>query len=120
MWAAAFVGLLTAYFIDDPRTGTAIFVTVTAIESGAFSVIYGFRSDWRIDPASRAIFWAVFTYFLIAAQLATMYAWPRRYWWTDDLRELLYLGLVLAGLNLVLTLVRVLGRRVYAPRHRSR
>jgi FtsH-binding integral membrane protein len=113
MWCAAVVGLILSLTINEPRTGTMVFVAVTAVESGVFSAIYGLRSDWRQDPASRAVFWAVFAYFLIAAHLVTLYGWTTRYWWTDDLRELLYLGLVLAGLNLVLTLVRVLGRRVY-------
>jgi hypothetical protein len=48
--------------------------------------------------------------------LITMYLWETRYWWTYELRELLYLGLALAGLNLVLTLTRVLGPRVYRRR----
>lgn len=99
--------------MDSPRTGTIVFLSVTALESGAFSLIYGLRSDWRKEPAARAVFWSVLAYFAVAAHLLTMYVSPRRFWWTDDLRELLYLGLAVAGLNLVLTVIRLLGRRVY-------
>lgn len=116
---AALAGLLVAIFIDTPRTGTIVFLIVTAVESGVFSLIYGLRSDWRQAPAARAVFWAVLAYFAVAAHLVTMYVWPRRFWWTDDLRELLYLGLALAGLNLVLVLTRVLGRRVYRRSSRA-
>lgn len=110
---AALVGIILVITVDSSRTGTIVFLFVTALESGAFSLIYGLRSDWRKEPAARAVFWAVLAYFGLAAHLLTLYIWPRRFWWTDDLRELLYLGLAVAGLNLVLTVVRVLGRRVY-------
>lgn len=110
---AALIGIALVIGIDAPRTGTIVFLCVTALESGVFSLIYGLRSDWRQEPAARAVFWAVLAYFAIATHLITMYVWPQRWWWTDDLRELLYLGLAIAGLNLVLTLVRVLGRRIY-------
>lgn len=110
---AALVGIVLVILVDSSRTGTIVFLTVTTVESGAFSLIYGLRSDWRKEPAARAVFWAVLAYFGVAAHLFTLYVWPRRFWWTDDLRELLYLGLAVAGLNLVLTVLRVLGRRVY-------
>lgn len=110
---AALVGIVLVILVDSPRTGTIVFLSITALESGAFSLIYGLRSDWRKEPAARAVFWAVLAYFAVAAHLLTMYVWPRRFWWTDDLRELLYLGLAVAGLNLVLTVIRLLGRRVY-------
>lgn len=110
---AALIGIILVITIDAPRTGTIVFLFVTALESGAFSLIYGLRSDWRQEPAARAVFWAVLAYFAITAHLITLYLWTTRWWWTDDLRELLYLGLAIAGLNLVLTLVRVLGRRIY-------
>lgn len=116
---AGLAGLLTVTLIDSARTGTIVFLVVTAIESGVFSLIYGLRSDWRNEPAARAVFWIVLAYFGVAAHLVTMYAWPIRFWWTDDLREFLYLGLALAGLNLVLVLTRVLGRRVYRSTSRT-
>lgn len=112
--ASALCGLILILLVDNPRTGTIVFLAVTAVESGVFALVYGLRSDWRRADAARAVFWAVFTYFWVAAQLLTMYIWPQRFWWTYDLRELLYLAFALAGLNLVLTMVRLLGRRVYA------
>lgn len=105
---ATIVGIILVITVDNPRTGTTVFLAVTALESGLFSLIYGLKSQWHREPAARAVFWAVLAYFAVAAHLLTLYIWPRRFWWTDDLRELLYLGLALAGLNLVLTVVRVL------------
>jgi hypothetical protein len=113
---AAVIGLVATLSIRDGRTGTIVFLIITAIESGVFSLVYGLRSDWRQAPAARAVFWTVLAYFAVSAQLITMYLWETRYWWTYELRELLYLGLALAGLNLVLTLTRVLGPRVYRRR----
>jgi hypothetical protein len=107
--AVAAVGVLLAILIDSPRVGTIVFLAVTAVESGVFSLIYGFRSSWREVPAARAVFWVVLAYFGVAAHLLTLYLWETRWWWSDDLREVLYLGLAVAGLNLVLTLNREVG-----------
>lgn len=109
---AAAVGIVLVIVVSDTRIGVITFIAVTAVESGVFSLIYGLRSDWREEPAARAVFWAVFAYFGVTAQLLTLYLSPRRWWWSDDLRELLFLGLSVAGLNLVLTVVRLLGPRV--------
>lgn len=111
--AAAVFGIYLVIVIDSPRVGTILFLTVTCIESGVFSLIYGLRSAWWRVPAARAIFWVVLAYFFMSAQLIQMYLSPRRWWWSDDLRELLYMVFAIAGLNLVLTLTRVLGRAVY-------
>lgn len=108
---AALFGIVLVIVVDAPRTGTIVFLSVTTLESGLFSLVYGLRSDWRQEPAARAVFWTVFAYFGVAAHLWTLYLWPQRWWWSDDLRELLYLGLAVAGLNLVLTLGRELRRR---------
>lgn len=113
---ATLVGLFLVTQTDSPRTGTIVFLAVTCVESGLFSLIYGLRSAWWREPAARAIFWVVLAYFVLATQLLTMYLSPKRWWWSDDLRELLYLAFAIAGLNLVLTLTRVLGRGVYTRR----
>jgi len=102
------VGIILVIAVDTPRVGTIVFLAVTTVESGLFTLIYGVKSTWRREPASRAVFWAVLAYFGVAAHLLTLYIWTARFWWSDDLRELLYLGLAIAGLNLVLTVVRVL------------
>jgi hypothetical protein len=107
-WAVAFIGIVLVITVDNTRAGTLVFVSVTALESGLFCLIYGLRATWREVPAARAVFWAVLAYFGVTAHLVTLYAWSTRFWWTDDLRELLFLGLVVAGLNLVLTLGRVM------------
>lgn len=106
--AVALVGIALVILVSDTRIGIIVFVTVTAAESGLFCLVYGLRATWREVDAARAVFWAVLAYFGVSAHLVTLYVWSRRFWWSDDLRELLFLGLVVAGLNLVLTLRRVL------------
>ncbi len=113
---AALVGIYAAIEIDNARTGTMVFLAVTAVESGVFSLIYGLRSAWWREPAARAIFWVVFAYFALSSLLFLGFLRPYRYPWWDDLRQLLYLGLAIAGLNLVLTLMRVLGRGMWTRR----
>lgn len=105
----ASIGIVLVIVIDSPRTGTIVFLAITALESGVFSLVYGLRSSWRQEPAARAVFWAVFAYFALSFVLLIGFLFPYRFNWFDDVRELLYLGLAVAGLNLVLTLMRVLG-----------
>lgn len=114
--SAALIGIYAAIQIDNARTGTIVFLAVTAVESGAFSLIYGLRSAWWREPAARAIFWVVLAYFALSSLLLLGFLRPYRYPWWDDLRQLLYLGLAIAGLNLVLTLMRVLGRSMWTRR----
>lgn len=111
----AAIGIMLVIVIDSPRTGTIVFLAITALESGTFSLVYGLRSSWRQEPAARAVFWAVFAYFSLSFLLLIGFLFPYRFDWFDDVRELLYLGLSVAGLNLVLTLMRVLGppRRIH-------
>lgn len=105
---AAVAGAFVVLLIENPRVGTIIFLGITAVESGIFTAVYGLQSSWRKVPAARAVFWVVMAYWGLATHLLTMYLFSERWWWTDDLREILYLGLAVSGLNLVLTLRHVL------------
>jgi hypothetical protein len=106
--AFSVVGILLVIIINAPRTGTIVFLAVTAAESGLFSLVYGLRSSWRREPAARAVFWAVFAYFGLASVLIIGFLFPWRFDEFDDVRELTYLGLAVAGFNLLLTLTRIL------------
>ena len=113
---AALVGIYLVIAIDSPRTGTIVFLAVTSFESSTFCIVYGLRSAWWKEPAARAVFWAILAYAGLSSLLLLGFLRPYRYAWFDDLRELLYLGLAIAGLNLCLTLTRVLGRRMWTRR----
>jgi hypothetical protein len=104
----ATIGLILGIVVRDARIGIIVFLAVTALESGVFSLVFGLRSSWRKSDAARAVFWAVLAYFGLAFQGLTLYLIPTRWWWTYGLRQMLYLGLAVAGLNLVLTLTRTL------------
>jgi hypothetical protein len=114
---ATLVGIFLVIAIQSPRTGTLLFLFVIMAETTVFSVIYGLRSNWRREPAARAVFYFILSISALTVHAATLYASTRRFWWSDDLRELLYMAMAIAGLNLVLTLGRVLGRGVWS-RHR--
>lgn len=113
---AAVIGVCLVIAIDSPRTGTIVFLAVTSFESSTFCLVYGLRSAWWREPAARAVFWAVLAYAGLSSLLLLGFLRPYRYSWFDDLRELLYLGLAIAGLNLCLTLTRVLGRGMWSSR----
>lgn len=100
------IGLVIA--VDDPFTGTKIFLAVTALESAVFSLMYGLCSQWRRQPAARAVFWAVLAYCAVSTHFLIVNVWTALYWQTENMRELMYLAMAVALLNLVLTLVRVL------------
>lgn len=92
----------------DPGAGTWVFLIVTAAESGAFVLIYGLRSSWRSEAAARAVFWLVASYFTVSAGTLALRLWPRESWAITGIRELGYLALAVAFLNLLLTLIRVI------------
>lgn len=112
---ALVVGIAAMLLIEDSRTGLIVFLASTCVESGLFCLVYGLRSDWRSAAAARAVFWAVLGYFFVSAQALSIYLVGRQPW-TDDVRELLYLGLMIAGLNLVATMVDLLGPRIWQRR----
>lgn len=114
---AALIGILLVIIIDSPRTGTILFLVVIMLETTVFSLIYGLRSNWRREPAARAVFYFVLSIAALTLHAVTLYSSTRRFWWSDDLRELLYMGMAVAGLNLLLTLGRLLGRGVFPSRH---
>lgn len=111
---ATMIGILLVIVIDSPRAGIVLFLTVIMVETTAFSLIYGLRSNWRREPAARAVFYFILSISALTLHAITLYASMKRFWWSDELRELLYMAMAVAGLNLVLTLIRVLGRRVYS------
>jgi len=114
---ATIIGILLVIAIDAPRTGTIVFLAATSFESVTFCLVYGLRSAWWREPAARAVFWAVLAYAGVSTVvLFGGYLQLDPYGWFDDLRELAYLGLVIAGLNLCLALTRVLGPAMWSSK----
>lgn len=103
----ALIGLVTVLSIDNARTGTYIFLTVTTVQAWSFTLFYGFASTWRATAAARALFWIVFAYALVTTHILITALTGYRPDWADDLRQFLYLGLALAAMNLILTTLRL-------------
>lgn len=103
----ALLGLVTVLSVDNARTGTYVFLTVTTVQAWSFTLFYGFVSTWRATAAARALFWIVLTYALVTTHVLITALTRYRPDWSDDLRQFLYLGLALAGMNLILTTLRL-------------
>ncbi|MGH2360475.1 MAG: putative phage holin [bacterium] len=101
------IGILTALFVRDPRSGTYVFLGVTAAEAWTFTLFYGLASTWRVTAAARALFWIVFSYALLSTHLLVTVLFHFRPTWNQSVRQFLYLGLALAGMNSILTTLRL-------------
>ena len=101
------VCLILVVWIDDPRVATLIFLVLTCAESGLFSLLYFLLSDWKNSAASRAIMWITTAYFLLSGHIVISFLYKPDYPLRDDIQQFLYLLLCIAGLNLVLTVIRL-------------
>jgi len=109
----ALIGLTAAVLVDDARTGTYIFLGVTAAQAWCFTLFYGLASTWRATAAARALFWIVLAYALLSTHLLVTVTTGFRPPWNQGVRQVLYFGLALAAMNLILTTLRLVldGRR---------
>lgn len=115
---ASLIGAVLIITIRDGRAATITFLSITAAESGIFILIFGFRASWRGVPAARAVFWAVLGYCGVStSELAHLFWSYSGWWWTHTTRELIYLCLCIAGLNLVFVLNRILGPPDWVHQH---
>lgn len=91
---------------DRDLIGNAILVLLASL-SWVFVVVYGLRSSWRATPSGRAVMVLVTCIGAICTQGAvaifTDYTYPGR----DIIRPLLLLGVAVAVLDLLITLVRI-------------
>lgn len=109
----ALIGLVTAVLINDSKTGTYVFLAVTAVQAWTFTLFFGLVSTWRVTAAARALFWIILAYALLSSHLLVTILADYRPAWNQGMRQLLYLGLALAAMNLILTTLRLVldGRR---------
>lgn len=107
LWTVAVIGVVFIILARDARLGMIVFLLATCIESGLFSLIYGARSKWRSSDPARAVFWIIFSYFLVSCHILVSYFWRADYALREDIRQFLYLFMTLAGLNILLTARRV-------------
>ncbi|UGT65341.1 hypothetical protein LTT66_18395 [Nocardia gipuzkoensis] len=97
-----------AYFLAPNReTVVAGYLAAIALLGWIFVLTYGVRSHWRATAAGRGVMRLMLCLTLICTQgMATIlsdYSYPGR----DIIRPLLLLGVALAILDLLLTLVRI-------------
>ena len=107
MWVFFVSALITLILADSPRDGSRFMLLAAAILAGIFSLIYGLKRAWRSGPAATAVFWIIFAYFCMASHMTVYMHWK---WYRDtfyEVQQFLYMGLALAGLNLMLTILRM-------------
>lgn len=104
---AAAAGLLAFLFVPDREALASVFLGAIAVLGWAFVGVYGFRSAWRSTAAGRGVMRLVLCLTVICTQglvtILTDYSYPGR----EVIRPLLLLGIALAILDLLLTLVRL-------------
>ncbi|WP_378735429.1 hypothetical protein [Nocardia brasiliensis] len=103
----AAVGLLAFLLIPDREAVASTYLGAIAVLGWSFVGIYGFRSAWRSTAAGRGVMRLVLCLAVICTQglitILTDYSYPGR----EVIRPLLLLGIALAILDLLLTLVRL-------------
>ena len=107
MWTFFVSALITLILADNSRDGSRFMLMTAGIEAGIFSLIYGLKRAWRSGPAATAVFWIIFAYFCMASHVTayTQWKWYRETFY--EVQQFLYMGLALAGLNLMLTILRM-------------
>lgn len=104
---AAVAGLLAFLFVPDREALATGFLGAIAVLGWTFVAIYGIRSNWRSTAAGRGVMRLVLCLTVICTQglvtVLTDYSYPGR----EVIRPLLLLGIALAILDLLLTLVRL-------------
>jgi hypothetical protein len=100
-------GLAAFFAVPDREDAATGFLAVIALLGWAFVLTYGLRSRWRSTAAGRGVMRLMLCLTLICTQgMATIlsdYSYPGR----DIIRPILLLGVALAILDLLLTLVRI-------------
>ncbi len=104
---AALAGLVAFWLVPDREALATGFLGAIAALGWAFVGVYGIRSNWRSTAAGRGVMRLVLCLTVICTQglvtVLTDYSYPGR----EVIRPLLLLGIALAILDLLLTLVRL-------------
>lgn len=103
----AIVGLIALVLVPDREAVATGFLAAIALTGWAFVGAYGIRSNWRSTAAGRGVMRLMLCLTVICTQgmvtILTDYSYPGR----EVIRPLLLLGIALAVLDLLLTLVRL-------------
>lgn len=106
--AVATIAGATTYLVAPSREMVANwFLGVIAVLGWVFMIAYGLRSNWRATAAGRGVMRLMLCLAAICTHgvvtILTDYSYPGR----DYIRPLLLLGIALAVLDLLLTLIRI-------------
>lgn len=89
----------------EARVGANVLIVAIAVLSGAFTILYGFRSQWWRTHAGRAVFYLSTALTLFSGQVGIS-AWTgSSYLWRNEIRFVLYFTLAMTVVNLIWTLL---------------
>lgn len=104
---ALIAGLAAFLLLPDREVSASVFLAAIAVLGWAFVIAYGIRSAWRSTAAGRGVMRLMLCLTVICTQgmvtILTDYSYPGR----EVIRPLLLLGIALAVLDLLLTLIRL-------------
>lgn len=102
---ALLVGLVLVLWVPDQQAGNYLFFWWTA-QVTTFAVVYGFGSPWRKTDVGRGLFYYAASGMILGLQGTAALLWAG-YPGRMDVRQLLFLILVLADVNMLLTMVSI-------------
>lgn len=89
----------------EARVGANVLIVTIAVLSGAFTILYGVRSQWWRTHAGRAVFYLSTALALFSGQVGIS-AWTgSSYLWRNEIRFVLYFTLAVTVVNLIWTLL---------------
>lgn len=103
---AAALGFLLNFWFEYQRV-TTVYLSVMTLAAGSFCLLYATKSQWRKTAPGRALMYSSLSLFLLGAQISATLIFGEFYPGRGVVRTILYLGLVIATLNLNLTLFRI-------------
>lgn len=104
---ASVIGIAAVVLVPDRNALANAFLMAIAVFCWMFVVLYGLRSQWRVTAPGRGVMRLMACMALLCTQgMATIlsdYSYPGR----EIIRPVLMLGITLAVLDLLLTLIRI-------------
>ena len=105
--ALAAVGMLVLVLVPDREAVATVYLGAIVVLGWIFVAVYAFRSRWRYTSGGRVVMQLMLCLTVICTQglltILTDYHYPGR----EVIRPLLLLGIALAVLDLLLTMVRL-------------
>lgn len=99
------VGVYIVLLVNDQHAGNYLFYWWT-FNNVTFATLYGFRSPWRATNIGRGMMYYSLSCSIVGVQGTVGLLWPG-YPWRTDIRQALFLLIVMASTNMLLTMISI-------------